>query len=505
MKRLLCLIVVLFAFLTGCGVNSKLEEISKALSTYKMLIDVDCENKMLKVNQELEYVNNSGQSLENVLFHLYPNAFKNEDSVQAPVSEYNFDRAYPNGFSSGYIEISSIKIKSININYEIFGDEQSIVNVPLLETLNPNEKVNIEMNYMVKVPNVIHRFGYGENTINVGNFYPIACVYENGEFKQDGYHFNGDPFYSEMANYEVELRYADSYTICCSGEEEETTNANGLKTTKTEAKAVRDFAFVLSNKFNTQTAECNGTLINYSFYNEENPQEIIELIKKAIITFENIIGDYPYSTLTVVQSNFLHGGMEYPNLVLISDSIVNREDYYNVVVHEIAHQWFYNIIGNDEYNEAWLDEGLTEYITALFFEINPEYDIEYSKIIGNMLKSYQLFVEIYTDIFGDIDTSMTRNLSEYLSETEYTYCVYVKGVLMLDHLRELIGDSAFYLGIKNYYSANAFKIATQKDFISAFQKASNKNIEGIIQSWLNGTAILQNVQTQNQEVKNDNT
>ena len=118
-----------------------------------------------------------------------------------------------------------------------------------------------------------------------------------------------------------------------------------------------------------------------------------------------------------------------------------------------------------------------------------------------MLKSYQLFVDIYTDIFGDINTSMTRNLSQYASEAEYTYCIYVKGVLMLDHLRELVGDSAFYLGLKNYYNANAFKIAKQKDFVTAFQKASNKNIEGIIQTWLNGTAILQNVQSIQQAAK----
>ena len=73
---------------------------------------------------------------------------------------------------------------------------------------------------------------------------------------------------------------------------------------------------------------------------------------------------------------------------------------------------------------------------------------------------------------------------------------------MLDHLRELIGDSAFYLGLKNYYSSCAFKIAKQKDFILAFQKASNKNIEEIIKTWLNGTAILQNIQSTKQEESN---
>ena len=500
MKKLVCLIIVLFAFLTGCGSSDKLQEIAKNLTEYNMIIDVDCDEKILNVRQEIDYLNQSGQDLDNILFHLYPNAFKNCNSSQAPVSEYNFDKAYPNGFDSGYIEISSTKIKDININYEIQGEEENILCVPLLEALKPNKRVNIEMNYIVKIPNVTHRFGYGENTINVGNFYPIACVFENGDFVQDGYHFNGDPFYSEMANYDIEIRYDSNYTICCSGEEK-TEVEDMKKITTSRGNAIRDFAFVLSDKFQTQIVKDNGVLINYSYYNDDNPGGIIDLIKKALTTFEDIIGDYPYSTLTVVQSNFLHGGMEYPNMVLVSDAVINREDYYNVVVHEIAHQWFYNIIGNDEYNEAWLDEGLTEYVTALFFEINPEYGIEYSKIIGDMLKSYQLFVDIYTDIFGDINTSMTRNLSQYASEAEYTYCIYVKGVLMLDHLRELIGDSAFYLGLKNYYNANAFKIAKQKDFVTAFQKASNKNIEGIIQTWLNGTAILQNVQSIQQTAK----
>lgn len=487
------LIVAFFIFSTGCIEKNDFQKVSENISNYKIDIQMQCDSKILQANQSVDYINNSDQVLDQVYFHLYPNAFKEQGCVQAPVSEYNFEKAYPNGFDAGYIDIKKVKIKSQDTNYEEKGDEKNILVVNLNFKLRPQESIQIDIQYDVKIPNIIHRFGYGDHTINVGNFYPIACVFENGEWKQEGYHYNGDPFYSDMANYEVNISYDKRYMLASTGECK-TLEQNDKKVSTCKAKVVRDFAFVLSDQFKTAQDEQNGTKLTYMYYDDQDVQTSMKCIKDCLNTFEGIIGDYPYSTLTVVQSNFLHGGMEYPNLVLISDAIESQNDYLSVIVHEIAHQWFYNLIGNDEYSEAWLDEGLTEYVTVLFFDINKEYDVSYTEMVSGMLSSYQLFVEIYSEVFGELDTSMTRSLDEYNSEPEYTYCVYIKGVLMLDHLRDIVGETAFYVGLKNYYKENVYKVAKQENFISAFQKASNKDISGIIKSWLNGTVVLQKVQ-----------
>ena len=493
MKKIAIFFLVCFCFLCGCGQVNILEKVAGNIHNYAIDMKIDCVNKKVVANEKVDYINNTEIILKEIRFHLYPNAFKNIDSTQAPVSEYNFEKAYPNGFDSGYIEIKNVSYeKNQDAIYEIVGDEKNILVVKLQNELYPQDRCEVNIEFEVKIPNVIHRFGYGENTINLGNFYPIACVYENGSWKQDGYHYNGDPFYSEMANYNVNIEYNEDYNIATTGECK-VSKKNNKNIASANANVVRDFAIVLSNKFEVIQETFNDILISYMYYADENVNETMQLIKDAIQTFEGLIGDYPYKTLTVVQSNFLHGGMEYPNLVLISDVIANRKDYFNVVVHEIAHQWFYNIIGNDEYSEAWLDEGLTEYVTTLFFGINQKYGIDYNEVIGNMLSSYQLFVEIYTDVFGELDTSMDRPLNAFRSEPEYTYCVYIKGVLMLDHLKEMIGESAFYMGLKNYYNDNKFKIARKDNFISAFQRASNKDISGIIKSWIDGSVVLQKI------------
>ncbi len=497
MKKLILNLVITLAilisplFFTSCTADTNLSALSKNLTNYNISIDFNCQSKQFTASQQVDYINSTDSILTEVRFHLYPNAFKTKDNPLSPVSSFSFERAYKNGFDSGYIVINEVKVQDKSVQIKLEAKENSILVVELDSKLYPDERVNIQMQYIVKVPNVCHRFGYDDNTINVGNFYPVACVFENGAFVQDGYHYNGDPFYSEMANYFVDITYDKGFYLASTGEKRYDNSVKDRKEKQIcSALAVRDFAFVLSDKFIEQKFTINNIDVTYLHYNDQDVEQSIDVIANCLSYFNNLIGQYPYKTYTVVQANFLHGGMEYPNLVLISDEIQSRDDINNVIVHETAHQWFYNLIGNNEYSEAWLDEGLTEYVTTMFFQAYDKYGIDYNQTIGTMLSSYQMFVEIYTDVFSTIDTSMNRPLSSFASEPEYTYCVYIKGVLMLDNLRSYIGDSAFMLGLKNYFNENKFKIAKQHHFIAAFNKASGKDISKLIEPWLNGSAIL---------------
>jgi len=315
-------------------------------------------------------------------------------------------------------------------------------------------------------------------------------VYEDGDFVQDGYHANGDPFYSDMANYDVTISYPNTLMLASTGESVMSVEKNGKIIQRIEASVVRDFAVVLCDQWLCKSQEVNGTTFNYYYYKDENSDTTFQAMIDAVTTFESLLGDYPYSTLTAVQANFIHGGMEYPNLILISDDIELKNEIIQVTVHEIGHQWFYNLVGNNEVKEAWLDEALTEYITAMFFEINTTYEVSFTDICANYLNSYQLFVDVYTEVFGEVDTSMNRTLSQFNSEPEYTYLVYVKGFLMLNNIRTILGDSVFCLGLRTYFENNKYDIATTADFISAFQKASHKDVQGIINSWLEGNVII---------------
>ena len=198
------------------------------------------------------------------------------------------------------------------------------------------------------------------------------------------------------------------------------------------------------------------TNVKYYYYDEENPEEFLTASVDSLNTFNELFGEYPYSTLSVVKSNFVHGGMEYPNLVLISDDTSEKADYINVIVHEIAHQWWYGLVGNDEFRYGWLDEGLTEYSTNLFYQKNPQYNVDASEVIKNTTSSWVTFVDLYTSVLGNVDTSMNRKLDEYNTEPEYVYVTYVKGMLFFNELRTLLGDAKIKSLFRSAFNSNKY-------------------------------------------------
>lgn len=483
------LFVCLFA-LSGCG-EKTLQEISVNLSTYNLNVTFDESDNTLSGTENVNYKNNYETTLSCVKFHLYPNAFR-QGATYSPVSLRNYDKAYPNGFSAGKIDVSSVNMDGKSVEVEIEGNDENILNVDLSEEIFPGDGVMIEIAFEVLLPNCVHRFGYGDNTYNFGNFYPVACVFENGEFVQDNYGSNGDPFYSETANYNVTISCDDDFVLASTGAQTAEREENGNTVTTISASAVRDFAFVISKKFSVLSETINGVTFYYYYYDDENAQRSFETGVKAIQTYSNLFGSYPYSTFSVVKTNFIHGGMEYPNLVYISDTIESYDDYLNVIVHETAHQWWYNIVGSNACEYAWLDEGLTEFSTLMFYRYNEGYNVVEKDSLNASLSSYILFSELYQSIYGNFDGSMSRNVNEFSGEMEYTYISYVKGVLFFDNLEKTVGEKNFLKALKHYFKENKFKNATPDDLISSFEIVTKRSLEGFFKSWIDGKVILQN-------------
>lgn len=483
-KLILVLLFVAFVplFFVGCS-----EEVS--ISSYDINMVYNDEDETITASQEVNYVNNSDNAFSDLYFHLYPNAFR-EDAESKPVSLANYSLAYPNGASYGGIEIKEVKVQNASCEFVIEGDDQNILKVPLGSELFPNENVKIEMEYVVTLPNVNHRFGYGENTINIANFYPIACVYEDGVgFSKDLYSSNGDPFYSDVANYNVNISCDSDFVVATSGDKLSEKEERGEKTINAVGNTIRDFAIVLSKKYEKLTQKSENIELNYYFYNDESPEETLNFSLDVLEFYNEKFGQYPYNQLSVVQNNFVYGGMEYPNLVMISDTL-SRESMYYVIAHEIAHQWWYGVVGNDEYNEAWVDESLTEYSTALFFENHEEYGFDYETIVTNANTSFKFFYDIYNKVYEKVDTSMNRSLNEFETEPEYVHSVYTQGVIMYDSLRELIGEKKFYKCCQSYFNKKAYKNASGAELIAIFSNASGRNLESFFSSYLNGEVLI---------------
>ena len=491
MKKLVALFFCAVTILCGCA-DTKLnvEKQSKHLNTYEMELTFN-EDKTLLGKQKLEYTNNTDTNLTYLAFHLYPKAFA-EGATHKPVSELNKDKAYPNGVDYGDIDILSATVKNEKTDFSFDGADNNILKVGLINELEPKEKTIVELEYKVYVPNINHRFGYGNSAINLANFYPIVAVFENGDFVCDPYSSNGDPFYSECSNYKVNLTANKKYKVASTGVQEKVDEQDETKTYYITAKTVRDFAVVLSDKFEVATETVEDTTINYYYYDDIDYKLNLQVGVDAVKTFNRLFGKYPYKTLSIVKTNFVHGGMEYPNLVYISDE-TKGADFQNVIVHEVAHQWWYSVVGSNAVKYPWLDEGLTEYSTVLFYEENLDYGINAEEIIKNSNNSYVTFIDLYEEVLGKVDTTMTRSLHEYSTEPEYVYMTYVKGLLLFDNLCKLVGRNKFIECLQNYYLDNAFKNVTPQTFIKNMEKVCNRELESYINTWLNGKVVIVNI------------
>lgn len=487
MKRRLSLLLILVLTVlalpaAGCG------QPEEARTRYEIEAEFFADTMTLTGKMKVAYRNAEDVPLENVCFHLYGNAYR-QDAKYPPVSAASSANAYPNGKSVyGQTEIKSVSQEGEESAFEVGGEDRNILIVPLKQELYPDETAELGIEFELKLSNIHHRLGYGDDTVNFGNWYPIVCVYENGGFLTDPYYSNGDPFYSEVSDYDVTVTVPGDFVCAFGGDVVEETG-DSLVTYKVRAERVRDFAMVFSTRFRVLSdyVDGNGTRVDYFYYDDDRAAEHLALAIKAIGTFNKLFGKYPYDTYTVVKADFCHGGMEYPRLVYISDGVTG-EDYDTTIVHETAHQWWYGLVGNDQIRAGYLDEGLAEYSTALFYENNPEYNLDRKYFVDSATTSYKLFERVIGEVTGKFDSSMNRSLADYKSEYEYIVMTYRKGFILFDELRTAVGDDAFFKGLRKYVSRNEYKNATLSELIGAM--SVNADVSGFIDSFVSGKAVL---------------
>ncbi|MBD5131461.1 MAG: M1 family metallopeptidase [Clostridiales bacterium] len=469
--------------LAACG-SADDKELTKYTITAELSGD-----KTLTASVVVDYVNNTDVPLDEVWFHLYPNAYR-EGAKYSPVSANRIAEAYPAGRSYSSLDIQSVTVNGNAVDITVAGEDENILSVAT-GTLDPTDKAQIQIDYTLKLPEVRHRLGYTDKSVNLANFYPIACVYENGAFVADPYYSSGDPFYSECADYEVTLTLPEGYECAATGVvSQKTENTAGESVTVTyemKAENVRDFAAVCG-EYQKMSGLSDEVIVNYYYYNDADAEGALAAAIDSVRVFGELFGDYPYAEYTVVQTGFLQGGMEYPALSMISDECTG-DVKKDVIIHETAHQWWYGAVGNNEVKYAWLDEGLAEYSTMMFYENAEGYNYTFNAKRADALSAYMLYCETYKNN-GLGDTSMTRAVNEYDGETEYTYMTYVKGALMLDDVRNTVGSTAFLNGLKTYYKDNKFGIAEPQNLVGAMESSSKRQLNALFDSWLNGNVKL---------------
>lgn len=495
-SKISVLLLVFIMIFTACNdreeLNKKLlREPSKQeiqvqdnLNQYNIEVQFYPDKKIISGKQEVIYINNEDVSLDKIYFHLYPNAFKKKETLPFLFDDYT--RAYPKGFEEGYINIKGLWIEDKTSSFSIGGFGDTIMEVTLPRILEPGEKISIKMEYDIKIPPATERFGYGDEAYNLGNWYPVAAVYDDSGWNLDPYYSIGDPFYIDVSNYNVIIKAPKDIMIATTGEILSSDKImDNIREWSIKATKTRDFAWVASKYFEVVEKELDGILLKCYFIDKENVDKKIKdlsmkFAERSIKIFNDVFGLYPYKQYSVVQTNF-PSGMEYPQIVFIGKQYYNRNniDFLEmVIVHETAHQWWYSVVGNDQIDEAWLDESFASYSEVIYYYEN------YGETEGKQYHIYENVNRYYEEVDSVDDETILKALNEFQNWDDYSLLVYTKGAMFLDSLKERYGEETFYNILKMYYNSYKFKIATTKDFLDVCEEVTGDNLDKYFDKWL---------------------
>lgn len=448
------------------------------VNDYVMKLELDTWNKTVKGQQTVSFINSEEIPISEAYFHIYPNAFKDK---------------------GGSIIIKAVKINGSDSQYKIEGQDSTLLHIPFPVALEPGNRNQIFMEYEISIPKeggagFGDRFGYGSNTYNLGNFFPIAAVYENGSWDRHLYDEKGDAFYSETSNFQVEIIAPEDQVIASSGYIDKITALNGRQVLDINAYSVRDFAFVTSDMFKVEEAMVNGTLVRSYAASSKKAKKVLEFSTEAIRIFNRKYGKYPYPTCSVVQSD-IGGGMEYPNLVMIESNEYGNVTFSNllasyyfgkpkgslefVVVHELAHQWWYGIVGNDEYREAWIDEPLTQYATLEYYRQRYGAE-EFSRLYNRYIK---LGVNMFLQSGAGEEKPLNRSLDQFPHD-DYYVLIYNKGTMMYKDLNDQLGDDKFNKLLRTLFEKYKFKVVSGEEFIELTSEIAGKDMSEFYRNWL---------------------
>lgn len=452
--------------------GQRLVDASQGLDEITIDASLIPEENKLTATQTLRMKNREGEGLNNLVLRTYANAFAAIETSPAATEEM-FDSCYPEGFSKGGISISRLAVNDEEKTVSFLDDAQTVLSIDLPDGWQPEEWITLTLKYQLLIPEARYRFGHSGNIWTLGNVFPQRAVYENGQWRQDPYFSIGDPFVSECANYAVTLHLPEGYQPAATGYAQ---SAQGVY--HYQALAVRDFALAFIKGGAAASARADETLVLAVGENRNQADRMLKFAQQALLCYNKLYGIYPYPSLTAVAADIPFGGVEYPGLVMIGKEVLNAEDdsLEITIAHEVAHQWWYAVVGSDQYHEAWQDEALAEYAlldyVAQYYGENARENLAFERFETAMRVTVPKGVTPGSpiDYFGDLP--------------EYTLVTYRRGAALMVALETALGRESFHEALRTYYADNAFQLAEWQDFKEALKQVSGSDWSALMEDYL---------------------
>jgi hypothetical protein len=498
---------------------------------YNIDVKLNDKDNSLTAFERILYINHSPDTLHFIWFHLWPNAYKNDRTAFSNqlLRNGSNDFYFSNDDARGYINQLDFKTNDSALAVEEDSANIDIIKLILTKPLPPKDSVEITTPFHEKLPENISRGGHIFQTYQITQWYPKPAVYDSRGWHPFPYLDQGE-FYSEYGSFDVNITVPKNYIVASSGYLQNEDELQDLKTigklkpalqnnyeafkNDLEAKAkfskksfeaimpassaqtktlhyildsVHDFAWFASKLFVVQydTIQLPTHIVDaFSFYNpwqENDWNKSVGYIKDAVKFYSKKIGEYPYGIVSAVAGNSdgYTDGMEYPTITLIT-GISGGKDLDDVITHEVGHNWLYGILGTNERDHAWMDEGMNTFYENEYTKEkygSSSFDVsEFENVPNKKLPEDQ--EKLMLESFIKVNKSQPIELtSDSFTQANYELVVYKKGSLWLQQLQQQLGTNLFDSSMHQYFEQWKFKHPYPEDFKKTIETASGQPID----------------------------
>jgi len=495
---------------TILAINSPVP-LSQRIVHYEIDATYDAPNRTVNATEILTYHNVTGQPLDHFPFHLYQNAFQpNATFVRDSKLMGSRDTGYAKWEAKYYgsEDIKSIEVEGqgdLTRNLQFIApddnnkDDKTVVDLRLAKPVPAGAFVQFKIAFQTKFPETQARSGWKRDFVLGGQWFPKVGVWWHGAWNCHQYH-NTTEFFADFGVYDVKLTVPQNEVIGASGVEVgNVTNSDRTKTVTYHGDDIHDFAWTASPRFKIKEADYQAQMgpIKLRFLMQPAHWDQVErherITRETLDHFEKWYGPYPYKTLTVVdpEPESAAGGMEYPTFITAGTTWWMPEGLHEVegvVEHEFGHQYWYGMVATNEFEDAWLDEGINSYTEVKVLDSILGQNTSIMNLAGATYGEREQQRDFY---IGTADRdAMAQNAFAYVNSFSYAGVTYGKTASVLLTLEGIIGEDTMAKAMHTYFMKYRFTHPTKEDFLKTIEEVSEKDLRWYFNQAVYGTQVM---------------
>lgn len=522
--RLPLIATIALLFIVNAAVAQEHAPLSDRVVAYEITGNYDAKTHVLDGVETLTYRNLTGQPLDRFPFHLYLNAFQptstfmketNRDKIGSRFS-YDADPKFHGsnivtkfevvGIGDGKHKLTFPTPQNVTEKMKFIapddgnGDDKTVFEVQLPEPVSPGGEVTFRIAFQAKFPEVFARTGYKRDFIMGAQWFPKVGVWWQGKWNCHQFHRNTE-FFADFGTFDVTLTLPQNFVAGATGvQTAEKNNGNGTRTLTWHAEDVHDFAWtadpnykVVEETITTSAGPVKARLLMQPGHMDSAPR-YMQALKGTMQHFDQWYGQYPYPIITVVDpphGGDRAGGMEYPTLITAGTTWFMPKAGLipeMVVEHEFGHQYWYGMVATNEFENAWLDEGINTYTEIKIMD--DMYGRQTSMFNWRGIHAGDRGLQRLAYLSAAEADPMDRNGWEYQSNGTYGSITYGKTGTVLLSLEQFIGEDKMQQAMRTWFERYRFKHPTKDDFYKTVNEVAGQDLSWFWDQAVKGTAIV---------------